>query len=148
MVYLEPSLGWPCPVPSTFSHRRGAPALWSSLWPSSGPVPTTPCTSCAGAPKAGLSTPDGALKEQRRGGQSPPLSWWPPLFWCSPWYSWASQLQCFKKVQVDFLFCLNNKKVTVTSGVDVYAALQILRYGNQSEGKNIAPIDSYARRSR
>lgn len=38
------------------------------------------------------------------------------------------------------MFCLNNKKVTVTSGVNVYAALQILRYGNQSERKNIAPI--------
>ena len=32
--------GWTSPAPSTFLHRRGAPALWSSLWPSFGPSPT------------------------------------------------------------------------------------------------------------
>lgn len=38
------------------------------------------------------------------------------------------------------MFCLNYKKVTVTSGVNVCAAFQILRYGNQSQGENTASI--------
>jgi len=34
----------------SLSLRRGAPALGSSLWPSSGPSPTPPHLSCVGAP--------------------------------------------------------------------------------------------------
>jgi len=69
------------PNSSTFLHRRGAPALWSSLWPSSGPTPTNPHMSCAGDPSPGHSTSDGSLWWQSRGGQPPPSPCWPPLCW-------------------------------------------------------------------
>ena len=55
---------------SVFPLRRGAPALWLSLWPSSGPVPTS--FVCWGA-QAGHSTPDGASWGQSRVGQIPSI---------------------------------------------------------------------------
>ena len=43
-------------APSACLCRRGAPDLWSSSWPSSGPIPTAPCLSCAGSPRLGCRT--------------------------------------------------------------------------------------------
>ena len=37
-VSLEPSLSWRAPALSACPHTGGAPALWSSLWPTSGPL--------------------------------------------------------------------------------------------------------------
>ena len=42
------------------SYMIGAPALWSSLWSSSGPFTTDLHLSFSGVPKPGHSTPDGA----------------------------------------------------------------------------------------
>ena len=39
-VTPQPSPGWVSPAPSACLCRGGAPAPWSSLWPSSGPSPT------------------------------------------------------------------------------------------------------------
>ena len=64
------SPGWISPVPSIFLHRRGAPALLSSSWPSSGPTPTALHPSCAGDSRPRCSTPDGALKGHSKGGYS------------------------------------------------------------------------------
>ena len=47
------SLCFQSPAFSAFFHWRGAPTLWSSLWPSSGPTPTAPCPSCTGGSKPG-----------------------------------------------------------------------------------------------
>lgn len=60
---------------------------------SSRPIPTALHLSCTGGPRHGPSAADGALQKQSRVGQSPPLPCWPPLFWCSPRYSWPSGLQ-------------------------------------------------------
>ena len=52
------SSGWTAPTPSACPRRRGAPALWSSSWPSSGPALTThPCPSYVRGFRAGRSTP-------------------------------------------------------------------------------------------
>ena len=40
------SLSWRSTTPSVYFHWRGAPALWSSLWASSGTAPTAPRPSC------------------------------------------------------------------------------------------------------
>lgn len=40
---------------SAFFHRRGAPAPWPPLWPSSWPVPTVLCLSCTKDSRAGCS---------------------------------------------------------------------------------------------
>lgn len=39
------------PSSLTFLHRRHAPALWSSSWPSPGPTPTASYISCVGGPR-------------------------------------------------------------------------------------------------
>jgi len=43
--------GWSAPALSACICRGAAPALWSSLWPSSGLAPTAPCSSCVEAPE-------------------------------------------------------------------------------------------------
>ena len=78
---------------SVFPHWRGTPALWSPLWPSSGPAPTGPCHSCARDPRAGCRTPGGVSPERSIGAESPSLRCWPRCFWCSPGYGWPSALQ-------------------------------------------------------
>ena len=50
---------------------EGAPALCSSLYPSR-PAPMALYPSCTGGPRLGHSIPDGASREQRTGGLSPP----------------------------------------------------------------------------
>jgi len=52
---------------STYLSRRGAPGLWSSVWPSSGYAPTVLHICCA-SPISGCSTPDCASQGQGRGG--------------------------------------------------------------------------------
>ena len=80
------------PTVVAFSHRTGIPALWSVLWPSSGPTPTAPCLSCAEGSRAGCLTPGEVTPEQSRGAESPLLTCWSCFFWCSPGYSWPSWL--------------------------------------------------------
>jgi len=48
-------------------RKRGAPALRSSLWSSSGPTPTAPCPCCVGSPRTGCGTPGGVSQQQSRG---------------------------------------------------------------------------------
>lgn len=65
---LEGHLGsfsshWTTPTVSASLHSRGASALWSSLWPFSGPVLTG--LSYIEGPRAGFSTSRGVSQEQR-----------------------------------------------------------------------------------
>jgi len=87
------SLGWTSPTLSAFPHQRGALALRSSLWPSSGPSPAGPCPSCAGSSRAGCSTPGEVSLERNREAKSPPSTCWPHFFWCSPGYGWPAGLR-------------------------------------------------------
>ena len=80
---------------SAFPYRSAVPALWSFLWPSSGPAPTGPCLSCAGGSRAGCKTPAGVSQVQSRGVESPPSTCWPHCFWCSPGCDWLSELRVY-----------------------------------------------------
>jgi len=55
------------PAPSAWIWR-GAPALWSTFWPASGPAPTAPHPSCARGPRLGCIILDAASQGQNRGG--------------------------------------------------------------------------------
>ena len=55
------------PVPSACLNRRGAPALGSSLWFSSGPSPKAPHLSCVWSPRLGYSIPAGPHKGRTEG---------------------------------------------------------------------------------
>ena len=68
------------PQVSAFPHRRGVPAFWSLLLPSSGSALTTPRLSCAECSGAGHRTPGEVSPEQNRGAESPPSTCWPCLF--------------------------------------------------------------------
>jgi len=59
------------PSPSAYLHRRDAPALWASLWPSSGSNSTALHPSCTGGPRPGHNTSNGILQGQSRGARSP-----------------------------------------------------------------------------
>ena len=72
------------PASSVCLHRRGAPALRSSSWPSSGPSPKAPHPLCDGCPTPGCSTPEGDSQGRSRGEQSPSSPCWPPLFLIQP----------------------------------------------------------------
>jgi len=88
---------WTRPVPSACLHRKGAPALGPSPWPTSGPFPKAPHLSCAEGPRPGGSTPDGTSQGQNKGGQSL-LS---PCFFPSsdepriPLAFWAASAHCW-----------------------------------------------------
>jgi len=47
------SPGWTSPAASACPHRGGAPDLWPSLWPFSGPSPTAPFLAAALPPSQG-----------------------------------------------------------------------------------------------
>ena len=90
-AFSSPS--WTSPTTSACLHRRGAPDLWASLWPSSGPTPTAPHPACTGGPCLDCSTADGASQGQNRWGQSPPCSL-SALCWCSPGYTGLAGCKC------------------------------------------------------
>ena len=75
-----PSPGWTSPTTSACLHRRGAPVLWASSWPSYGPTPIVQQPSCAWDLSPGWSTPDRASQGQTRRRQSPPLPCRHPSF--------------------------------------------------------------------
>lgn len=68
--------GCKTPTLSVYLHRRGVPALWSSLWPLSGLAPVGPYPSNGGDPRAEHSTPDELSQEQSRGAEWPPSAYW------------------------------------------------------------------------
>ena len=79
--------------PSAFLHRTGAPALWSSSWPSCRLTPTAPHPSNDGSTRPGCTTPHGATQRQSRRGWSTPSPHWPLFCWCCPEYCcWFSGL--------------------------------------------------------
>uniref|UniRef100_A0A493T086 NADH:ubiquinone oxidoreductase subunit A7 n=1 Tax=Anas platyrhynchos platyrhynchos TaxID=8840 RepID=A0A493T086_ANAPP len=68
-----------CCVLSRAFFSPAAPAPCSSWRPSSG-LALCPRPSCAGGPRAEHRAPGGVSQEQSRGGQSPPLPYWPCCF--------------------------------------------------------------------
>jgi len=87
------SPSWTSKAPLTLLHKTGAPALWSSLWPSSGPAPTAPHPSWAGGPQAWMQSTRWGLKRAEQRGTIPSLFLLPPPCWGSPGYHWPSRLQ-------------------------------------------------------
>lgn len=75
---------WTNPVTLAFIPKRGAPALWSSWWTSSGFTPNSLYISCSEDSRPECSTQDRASWGYSRGRQLAPSSCWPPLFPCSP----------------------------------------------------------------
>lgn len=96
---------WPPPSLSACLCRRGAPSLWSSLWPSWGLTPACPCPSCAGGPRHGCSTWWGVSPEQR--GSTVSLTLLPTLllmqhrvflaFWAPAAHCWVILISIEKK---------------------------------------------------
>ena len=75
------SPGWTATALLACPRRGGTAALWSSLWPSSGPAPTHPCPSYVRGPRAGCSTPGGVqFSCLLKAFSSKPLVYWFDLF--------------------------------------------------------------------
>ena len=85
---------WTSLAPSACLHRRGAPALWPSLWPSSESSPTAPHLSFVRdlRPTGYSILPSWGLSWNRE-GQCFPSPCWLPLFWCSLRHHLPSRLQ-------------------------------------------------------
>lgn len=89
-VFFSPE--WASPVP-----KRGASALWSSWWTSSGLAPTAAHISCSGDSRPEHSTQDRVSWHYGRGKQLPPSPCWPPLFQCSQVQMsfWVARAHCW-----------------------------------------------------
>lgn len=75
---------------SAYLHRP-TPALWLTLWLSTGLIPTGKCPLCFGDPKPGQTITGGVSQVQSGERESPPLTCWSHFFWYIPGWGWFSE---------------------------------------------------------